>query len=409
MAAVSFLHAKSTHPDFGWPHAADKVALGVRDGEVDVAGLAEPGRYAKARWGFWAPYTGSEAVLGLVDSVRGGMAPGPKADIDAVREGLGGVLELASRDTLTTEDLRDHHDLCLCGAVSGADGRMLINVMLPATPEPGSRASHRAQTIRMLLRLYALGDAARAEQAWRILAFDPVAAEDPVLASLEVTPAWTGVALRNQTVAAWRDLWAWMVDQIDGLTPIATLADRLAARLPDVSVRRFLSNLPDTVDTAGRLRRAETLLDDRDLPERLLARLAIGAIRSRPGELDEHVAPYFESPDEDGQQLTPSWLRDRLTVWQDRSLPDFGRSLAVALIERSQRVALGKARMRSDGVFRIPTRVSVRDGGFVFRTSTEGGGPVGLRWDQMSSVLAELGLLRREGAAWRVTDRGAAI
>ncbi|MBT9258120.1 hypothetical protein KMZ30_21350 [Phycicoccus sp. KQZ13P-1] len=136
-------------------------------------------------------------------------------------------------------------------------------------------------------------------------------------------------------------------------------------------------------------------------------RLALGA--RRVGTLEPRATAYFEGKDDDNQQLTPTWMLDRMTEWGDRSVRDFGRYLVRVLVERSQRIALKKTRYRSDGVVSIPSRVYVRDE-FIFRDSNEGGGGVALRWDQLTTVLGGLGYVQRNADdLWEVTDRGRSV
>ncbi|MBT9255663.1 hypothetical protein KMZ30_08740 [Phycicoccus sp. KQZ13P-1] len=256
MAAVTLAHGH--HSGFPQPHGSDRIAPALRTGRVDVTALSAPNVYVQAEWGFSGPYVGSESLLGLVDTSKGSIRPGENLDTQAVRDGLGGLLDLAREDDIDIATLRTHRSLCLCGAARGKDGELLRSLMLPTKFVPSSAADHRAQTIRMLLRLLTLQPAAvPTRDLWHVLAFDPTAAQDPVLVNLEATPAWTGLVLRGQSVAAWRNLWAWLVDQIEGLMEIRALADALAQSLPDQTVREFEDALPPVTHADGRPAPAE--------------------------------------------------------------------------------------------------------------------------------------------------------
>jgi hypothetical protein len=96
----------------------------------------------------------------------------------------------------------------------------------------------------------------------------------------------------------------------------------------------------------------------------------------------------------------------RLDRWHDRSLRDFARWLTETMVDRSQRLALAKARLDPrKGVLKIPTRVHLRDD-LLFRDSAETAGSASLRWDQLAGILAGMGLLARAGEVWKIGDRG---
>ena len=93
-------------------------------------------------------------------------------------------------------------------------------------------------------------------------------------------------------------------------------------------------------------------------------------------------------------------------MWHGRSVRDFARWLADIMVNRSQRLALRKARPDArTGVLKIPSRVHLRDR-FIFRDSREGGGQASLRLDQLAGVLAGAGLLASDDDAWVIGPRG---
>lgn len=403
-AGVSLVHGASHHPSTMHPHGADKIRPHVAEGSLRVGDLAAEGAYAQAKRGFWGPYLASEVLLGLVEPGPNVMSLGEMVDEDAVRAGLGDVLGLAEHDALSTEVLAEYSHLCLCRAGQGSDGGFLLSRLLPEDAEPGSHGDRRAQTIRMLLRLFELRPGEEGD-LWSVLAFDPDLVGDPVLSRLDVTHPWTGVVLRNQMVKAWRDLWAWLINGGDAMAHISSLRERLADEVPDTTVGRFIEALPAGFAPDRGLSPAEVQALSQPKPLQYIVTLAVSAGRSSSPLMPRGMAAYFEHPREIGSQLTPSWMAARLDEWRDGSMRDFTRWLVSTLIDRSQWIAMRKARFsRQSGAFQIPTRVSVRDDGLVVRYSPEGGGGVGLRWAQLVSVLAELGLLERDDAGWRVHD-----
>jgi hypothetical protein len=264
--------------------------------------------------------------------------------------------------------------------------------MLPDEVVPLSRAARRSQTLRMLLMLVDLAaDAKRIpNDLWPILAFDDRVENHDGLSQLDARHAWTGLVLRSQSVGAWRDLWSWLVGQLGVLT---------STSLPSLTVGAGLGLAAAETDPS---------LDSLGEPGKYLALLFLGAARG--ATLNDHQAPYFEHPTEErGKQLTPTWLHDRIREWSDLPMRDFGVWLVKVLVDRSQWVAMRKARYeRSTGTYKVPTRVFERDG-MVFKDSNEGGGQIALRWSNAMSIMAGMGLVERDTKqAWTVTPTGAA-
>lgn len=407
LGAITLVHGDASHPGTISPHGGERIRAGLDESGVDIAALSRPEGYAKARWGFWSPYLASGALLGLAEWRDGSIALSPRAEVGPLREGLGDLLELARKDHLSYAELASHDHLCLCAAAGSSDGSLLTRRLLPSDPSPESHGDRRSQTIRMLLRLYHLNPGADS-QLWSYLAFEPQVAEDAVLAGLQITAAWTGVVLRNRMVQAWRDLWKWLVHEIGGMSYVGIVAEALAEHLPVGTVDDFVQALPEVVDPKGRLLPAELQVTS-SAPMSHLETLAICARRSREGMPSPRVGAYFEHPSEVGSQLTPSWMADRLEEWRVRPARDFAAWLVSALFERSHWIALRKAGFDGrTGTYRVPTRVSVRENGQLIQYADESGGGVGLRWSQLSSVIGELGLLRRDASGWHVTEKGAA-
>jgi hypothetical protein len=409
LAAVSWAH---DHGDVGLPraHGMDALAWRLHAGRLNVAEASAPGKdgYVRSQWGFWSPYFASEVTLGVL-TAAGSPTPGPALDSSAVRAGLGGLLELAREDELVVDDLQPHSHLCVCAGGAAADGAWLA-ALLCGTPDtdPRSKAGTRRETVRLLARVmrthqvdHVTGDVGRA------IAFGDFATTDPVTTGLAATAAWRGVALRNYSVGAWRRLWSWLVEQVNGLTPSTAVADAFADALPDCTVQTFLDRLPATRTHTGAPAPAEHRLrsSDLSLPVRELSVLAVNA--KRVDELDGHVRDAFLG-DRRGVDLAPEWTARRFAEAAPASLRDFAHRLTPDLLSRGQRVALSKARRRADGTLWLPTRLHER-GDLLFKTSEEGRGDVGLRLDQLTTVLAGAGVVARVGGHWQVTPTGVAL
>lgn len=418
VGAVSIAHDSSPEHAKGMrsAHGSERMASKVASGSVDVEALVADGGYVQAGWGFWGPYIGSEFNLGLLQSQGRTTLPGPAADTSALQTGFDGLFDLVARPTLTAMDLESASHLCVCQAATSADGAMLRDLLVPGSAKEMFSGDRRGQTLRLLLRLTdisgQLGNAAGIDLA-RLLAYRPEVRDDPTLAGLAVTPAWIGVVLRNEVVAAWRDLWQHLVECIDGFMSIDALGEVLADGLPSGTVADFVSTLPDGIDADGHPIHSVASLDNSISAEaHLLARLVIGS--RRHGRLDPKAQAYFQhrrddlppGSDEALEPLTPSWLCDRLTDWADRPLRDFAVWLTHQLVARAERIALAKASFdRKTGLFKVPTRVCVRDG-YIFRDWSEGGGGVALRWSSAYRVMAGVGLVTWEDGRWQVTPEG---
>ncbi|MFP8905130.1 hypothetical protein [Streptomyces atacamensis] len=407
LAAVSFAHHSPAHEWLPRAHGADALAHRLRSGSVSVTESAVPGKggYVGNAWGFWGPYAKSETVLGILNP--GPMpVPGPQLDGTAVRDGLGELLDLAAEETLRVEDIAPlGARLCVCAGGERPDGTWLAHLLCrPDAAGTGPHSMTRQQTIRLLARIVDTHHVAHF--AWDIgsvLAFGEFLATDAVADGIDVAPVWRGVVLRNYSVGAWRRLWSWLVAQVEGMVPVGELADRFAEELPDVTVAAFLSSLPATHSTTGVPLPAEhdLRLTDEPLPVTELRVLAVGARRA--DELSGRVRDAFLGPR--GVELGPEWVGRWLDERRPIGLRDAARDLVHILVARSQRVALAKARRRPDGSLWLPTRLEKR-GGWLYRTSQEGRGDVGLRLWQLGAVLATCGVLRYHDQHWSVTGLG---
>jgi hypothetical protein len=183
---------------------------------------------------------------------------------------------------------------------------------------------------------------------------------------------------------------------------------QVAAEFPDFTVRRFIEELPALRDSHGYLAPAEraTQIASLSTPVKAVSIIALGALRSRDLKDDVLLAFQGRTVQEVHQELGPAWFMNRIQDWMDRPLREFARDLACLLVNRSQRIALRKAsRDRKTGSLRVPSRVHIREP-WIVKDSNEGAGSVGLRWDQIASVLAEAGVVERRGGTWSVTSMG---
>lgn len=410
MASVSLAHEKvGHHAGFRGPHGAERLSSKVTAGTVDLDAMAADPGYAQSGWGFWGPYVGPEYTLGLLETgPKKSTLPGPSADIPALTAAFDGLFDLTQRSMLTPGDLASAHHLCICQAAESADGLLLRTLLMPASSEATYSADRRSQTLQLLLRLTELlGGVTSVERDLKhALVYGPHR-DEPAVTTHDARDAWTGVVLRNDLVASWRNLWAHLVDSIEGFVAVDALGQAFADDLPDGTLDQFQATLPRGIDAAGRPVDAAAALATQTLskPADLLARIIISA--SRHGHVGPRVSAYFQSDtDEAYQQLTPEWTTEHLHAWADRPVRDFAVWLTHQLVARAERVALAKSRFdRRSGRFSIPTRVFVRDG-FIFRDSREGGGGVALRWESAFQIMAGSGLVVRDDGAWRVTDLG---
>lgn len=409
VGAVSMVHGQAdpkAHEGMRSPHGSDHLGPRLAHG-ADIDALSADGAYAQAGWGFWGPYVASEFAMGLLAVEGNRTIAGPKADVAALREGFVDLFDLAERPGLTTAELTSSSHLCMCKARGSHDGEMLQRILIPRAAPAMHHDDRRAQTLRMLLRLTELTADTPGQQLDHALVFGSLRG-DPQLRALEVFPAWTGVVLRTFTVAAWRNLWRHLVGSIEGFMPVDALGEAFADLLPSGSVRAFVDSRPTGMD-GPRLVGAEFSpeIEALDAAEASLSRLVIGAGRS--GRLDDRTQAYFQGErDEQYQQLTPSWLQERLTEWADRPLRDFAVWLTHQLVARAERIALMKASFDyKSGRFRVPTRVYVRDG-YMFKDSEEAGGGVALRWGSAFEVMSGVALVSRADGRWVVTDSGRA-
>lgn len=412
MGAVSAVHAMTKGSDHrSWlsvPHGYNVLAghMGPT-GPVDIAAMSAHGVYAQPRWGFLAAYRGSEMRLRILASNEANLAPGERLDEDAVAEGLDGLVDLARTDVLDRTTLVAHEHLCLCRMNTAIDGQWLARLFAAGEYDLRSDRTRRG-TLQMMSRAVQVAEIETMTAGLtNFVCFDPRARDDEVIAGIEVVPLWRGLMLRNMSVSAWRELWAWLVGQIDGYMPRAALAEVFADGLPAQTLTAFRSSLPLTTNSDGSPRGAES---DSELARaatahRVLGVLLLGAVRALELEGKELYGFQGNRPEDVHEELAPTWLAARATEWADRPVRDFARWLTDIMLDRAQRIALKKAVPNSrSGRWQVPTRVHLRDD-FVFKTSDEGGGPASLRLGQLAGIASGMGLLSADDSRWLPGER----
>jgi hypothetical protein len=329
---------------------------------------------------------------------------GPRADLAALREGRGDLLDLAARDTIGLDELRAAGHQCTCEAAGAGDGRWLRRVLVEDADADHPEDRYRRLTCLLLLDTLHGQPAADPVRAFRerwahgeVLA-DPEQEERAMVASL-----WRAAALRNYSVGAWRALWRWLAAQLNELPmTVEDLAERLADALEDLTVAQLIDGLPSRMDGAVILPAEAQIADERWSPTGAVRQLAPGAKR-----LDDLTgATLLAFVGTDPSDLGPRWVSGLLDEWSERHVRDVARELAVTLVRRAKRVALSKMYLTKSGRPFVPTRLRDRDGILSVR-GEEGAGEVALRTDSLTHVLAGLGILDRDDSgAFLVSDLG---
>lgn len=404
LGAVSARHLEvspETHAAYSQPHGYNRIVPAVRAGVVELGALAQPGSYATSRQGFMGAYRGSEILLRIVAN-EGRLRVGENLDPAALSD-LQALRDLVDRDVLGQQVLDEHAGLCLCRMPGSDDGAWLAGLFAArGRDEPSARFRRSTlQLLRQAFRQADVIDVTRDLQTW--LCYSPDGQQQ---ARTRVPELWRGLILRNRTTTAWRELWAWLVDEVGTLSTRDRLADRLAASLPASTVGSWWDALPATT-SAGFLVDAETAAHEQvgTGPEGLLAVLALGA--KRAGELEGEVFRGFTArrPEDQHEELSPVWLADQLADWRDRPLAEFARHLTHLLVNRSQRLALAKARPdRTTGWIQVPTRLLTRDE-HLFTHGSEGRGSASLRLGQLARITAGTGLFDGNGDRWAAGPR----
>lgn len=408
LGAVSLTHAHE------WamsdPHGADAIHRHVeRTGRVEIDNLAKRGGYVTTNWGFAGTYFGAERVLGILGPSASGEPPppGPRCDVQTLREELGEILELSTRSVLELDELEALGHLCACRAVSGKDGAWLRGVFLNSSSDEDLKHpdESRKATARLLARAIDTKGEGPPNVTFReVLAYGDFVDVDPIAQGLTEARIWQGVLLRNHSVSAWRRIWSWLVEQIgpDGTTR-RELAASFTAQLPDQSVADFVGQLPPTSQDGVLLSPEEELLTNGRDVLACLQVLALGV--RRLGELDGDALKAFSKDDD--RALGPVWFAEQLSAAAERPLHLFATDIVDRLFDRAERIALQRTLLR-DGVVHNPARIREREG-LLFRLSNEGWGDIGTRVWSLGQVLAGAGVFAVENGRWRVTEIGRSL
>lgn len=401
MAAIHFLH-EPHRVELSAAHGEDRVGLFLAGDSFRVADAAAPGT-GISQGGFAGVYQGPCVRLGAL-SADSPPRPGPRADEQALGEGLGDLLALAREDAVSAGDLRGASHLCLCEAANRPDGRWLRRILLEEAEDDHADDVHRQLTCLLLLET--LGEQPTSDpvrtfrERWAFGGSpgDPVSDRGALVAGL-----WRAAALRNYSVGAWRALWRWLARELNAEPMTADqLGERLGGALGELTIEEMLDGLPARTDGAVLLPAEAQIADEAWTPLSAVRQLATGA--GRLDDLDEPTLGAFVGPDP--RDLGPRWVAGLLEEWRDRPLRSLGAELAVILVRRAKRVSLSKMYMTRDGRPFVPTRLRDRDGVLSVR-GEEGAGDVALRTDTLADVLAGLGVLTKDAAGvYRVTEYG---
>ncbi|MDQ3571465.1 MAG: hypothetical protein M3383_01230 [Actinomycetota bacterium] len=380
-------------------HGESDLYRFIADDQLDVAAAAQ--RHGLSVAGFANVYYGLCVAIGAL-APGSDPRPGERADMNALREDLGDLLELAERPSLSVDELREAKHLCLCEAAPCSDGRWLRNVLVEDVDD---RPDDRHRQLTCVLLLEALRDAPSpdATSAFRNRwAFGPPEGDAESDERAMVAALWRAASLRNFSVGAWRALWRWLTAQL-AVEPMTAqqLGDRFADALEDLSVSELLDGLPTRTDGPSILPAEVVLAEEEETPTRWVRQLAVGA--SRLDDLDgPTLAAYVGS---DPTDLGPRWVAGLLGEARERHIRDVARELAVILVRRAQRVALSKMYLTTDGRPFVPTRLHDRDGILSVR-GEEGAGDVALRISSLAAVLAGLGYLNHDDGTFTVAAPG---
>jgi hypothetical protein len=401
--------ASEVHPDPGLPasHGAGVVGNWLRrDGHLDMVGLSTPkSGYANPERGFLGPYLGSEITMGILE---GQLVTGDRYDHQSVRSGFVGLLDLAAQEFVSLSDLDGTANLAVSAAATEPDGRWLARLLTGSgSGEPSRSDDVRRNTIRMLVRAMALSGSSSPVDAVRdVVAYGGQARSDPVLASIPEVEPWRGVLYRHDSVGAWRRLWAAMVDEISGVVPRSTIVEYVADGLGTGTLQSFLDALPSTIDSAGDPEAAESTIKQQrgHTCWESLSLLTLGARRA--GEVEGNVKDAFVGDQRRLVVLSPLWVSQWIEDRRAWALSDVAADLVDVLFSRARRIAMRKMRINSDGHIWLPTVIR-EENGLLSKTSGEGRDNVGLRLDQLNSLLFALGIIERdEDGDFGVSDFG---
>lgn len=390
----------------GKAHGIDAVQRLVDQGAAES--MAEPGAgsYSPRQWGFWSQYNGPSVTLGTVTVDGGALRSGRHSCPPSVQRMFRDLLRLVASRPVHADDIPqfaefalDNHDMPDVAAL-----RELMTATVSGYHEPddwiGNDHTRRA-SLRILARSAQLhsGTPDWAAMLRDVVAYGNQVHTDPVLSEEDQAPAWRGTLLRHQSVGAWRRLWAGLVEQVRAAAGSAAredLYDWVTANVPDVTVRQFVADSPDTTDAAGNPlpaeERAYVHYDD------VLAELAVLLLGSlRKDELSGRALQAFLGHGRGrrrgrGQFLAPEWVAYRRCEHESQTMQTFARAIVDDMLAQSQRVAQGKLTVDKSGRMTLFSKLHERNGRY-FADSVEGSGNVGLRVEQLGGLARQLGLI----------------
>ncbi len=355
-------HDKSTPA----PHGIDAIMRSARTSSgFDLTRASEV--YSDAKWAFSGPYRGSELTLKIL--APGAFTPGEWYDDTRARAVLEPLVDAArSTDNVTDAELADLSSACLCTTPSSSDGAWIAELLSGDDGQSVDRPTVGGllwQFGRMAAVAMTVGQVTNADTLADLVMFDPMLREHPSLSDMVAPQRWRGALLRKESVYAWRLIWRSINDLVGGERAVDDLAAAFVDQLPAESVSDFVAALPGHLDVAGRPRPAERELDHMPDIHGWLACLMLGA--DRLNDLAAEELRGFRGAEEHAggvwEELSPGWVAEKLVAYADRSVRDLGQDFAVALINRSQRVALWKSRFDArTQILSFPARLHVRDG-----------------------------------------------
>lgn len=414
LAAASILHAQENpnqHDPAGNlsnPHGFRAIAPELDGTELDLAGLA--GRYGGGSAGYSGAYRGVEQAFGLAGGPAHARAPLPATALAA----LDAFVALAARKTVPIDELRDPA-LCLCAIRSSADGQGLRDAFFDDadTDVPADiRAARRAGRMSALLCVTAFDGATTDDRTNNLMAAQccygnvrgRLPSPDPACAA--AAARWRGALLRNESVTAWRWLWWWITDTLDGApSTVQVLTNTFTEAVIGYAGRDrrvetdLFGALPAGTNTDGTLLAAEQEL--RAAPGNAywtepllwLRMLALGT--RRLDELDVPAHKYFTAGLAD---WNPIETRTYLDQFADRRLSELAADLVPRLIRRAQGVARRRQQWTRLGL-RMPTRLRPV-GDMLYVTGPEGRGQAALRQYRMVQMLGALDVLGVVDGKW---------
>lgn len=402
MAAASIVHPDSTA---GTVHGFDALVSRSGGTRFDIDQLSTPKEgYSDARTGFLGPYIGSELTLGVLG--EGTLIPGKRMTPAAIGQGYEGLFDLARQTTVTSEQLASAQGLSIGALRSSDDGQWLARQLCAVGILDMDVADRtRAGTVRLLARAATLAPSQSIVDSFRqVVAYGPSSRIDPVISAIPEVEPWRGTLFRHDSVGAWRQLWAWIVDAIDGPTRRGELIERFADSLPDMTLGAFESKLPATQDAHRDAIDAESVVRSQgwSIPSESLALVILGAIRAK--ELTGATRTALVGNEQKVAVLSPIWVGDWVENRRQIHLRDVAEELTSVLLDRALRIAMTKMRMR-DGRMWLPSVIGER-GEFLYRVGREGRGNVGLRLEQLAGLLRGVGVLTSSNAGWALGPRG---